>query len=121
MLRTALGAGALALAGCDTPPTEPSTVPDPSPQPPTDDETPTQTPSPTTPAPDVNRVLYAGLLDIGELASIREKVTARADPWYAGFLALMRDADRALDVAPRSVVENGAPPASMPASSPPAA
>ncbi|WP_276246375.1 alginate lyase family protein [Haladaptatus sp. YSMS36] len=110
MLRTALGAGALALAGCDTPPTEPSTVPDPSPQPPTDDETPTQTPSPTTPAPDVNRVLYAGLLDSVELAAIKEKVTARADPWYAGFLALKRDADRALDVAPRSVVENGAPP-----------
>ncbi len=98
-LAAALGAG-VALAGCVQQPTEQPTTTQTG-----DDLEPTTTITPTEPA----YVTYAGFLDEDELTAIQRKVAAREDPWYSGFLALRRSANRALGTRPTSVVTNGAP------------
>jgi hypothetical protein len=54
-------------------------------------------------------VVYAGFLDGNEVVAIRDRVDEGEDPWRSGYDALLRDADRALDATPSSVVDDGAP------------
>lgn len=62
----------------------------------------------TTSAPEPPDI-YAGLLDSREVDAIRTALRAGRDPWKTGYRVQIRDADRALDATPRSVVDNGAP------------
>lgn len=100
----ALG-GAVGLAGCSdgsnnsrTPTTGPTT--------PTNVGESTATKPTATPA---GRTVYAGFLDSDEVAAIQQELSAGNDPWQTGYGAQLRDARRALNVTPLSVVDNGAP------------
>jgi hypothetical protein len=81
----------------DEPPTETTEAP-----------TETQSPSPTA-TPEPGPTNYAGFLDSDEVAAIQQQVAAGTDPWQTGYAAQLRDARRALETDPLSVVDNGAP------------
>lgn len=53
--------------------------------------------------------VYAGFLDGNEVVALRDRVADEAKPWLSGYDALLRDAERALDAAPSSVVDDGSP------------
>lgn len=104
LLRDAAALGsAVGLAGCGnssggsrTPTTSSSTA--------TAEPTATGSPTPTD-----ERTVYAGFLDSDEVAAIQRQLSAGNDPWESGFQVQLRDARRALDATPSSVVDNGAP------------
>lgn len=115
-LRRAGAVGALgALAGCrdlvrtETPTESPTRTPRESPTAtptPPEERTETTTGSPT-PAPDVERPVVFN--DPAKIRVLREKVSAGEQPWARAYESTIRDADRALNASPRSVVDNGAP------------
>lgn len=73
-------------------------------EPPTETQSPRQTATPE-PGPSI----YAGFLDSEEVVAIQREVAAGNDPWQTGYVAQLRDARRALEETPLSVVDNGAP------------
>ena len=67
--------------------------------------TPTPTPSPS-PEPPVEDYVY---VDETQLRAVAERVRAGESPWAEAHDQAIRDADRALNMAPKSVVDDGAP------------
>lgn len=53
--------------------------------------------------------VYAGFLDGNEVVAIRDRVADDEEPWKTAYDAQMRDAERALDATPSSVVDDGSP------------
>jgi len=103
LLRGVAGLGtAVGLAGCGGNPPDPTTTPT------------AETPFPSTPteteeSQPAERTVYAGFLDSDEVRAIQRQLAAGNDPWHTGYVAQLRDARRALDATPESVVDNGAP------------
>jgi hypothetical protein len=90
------------------PSTPPATVPDHTAAETDTEETPTPTATPprtSTPTPP-DHYVYVGR---EELAAVAQKVRADEEPWTAAYEKQIRDADRALEMEPRSVVDDGAP------------
>jgi len=94
VLRTVAAVGAaVGLAGCGSGPGGTTTEP-PSTRP--------------TATPESGPTVYAGFLDSKEVTAIQQQIAAENDPWQTGYAAQLRDARRALDKTPLSVVDNGA-------------
>lgn len=53
--------------------------------------------------------VYAGFLDGNEVVAVRDRVAGDEEPWKTACDAQMRDAERALDATPSSVVDDGSP------------
>jgi hypothetical protein len=115
--RAGAAVGLTVLAGC--PGRTVRETPSRSPSPPLTDpptETPTAPPTSTptertttvspTPAAADRPVFFSSP---AKIAALRERIEAGDQPWKRAFDEMIEDADRALDVSPRSVVDNGTP------------
>ena len=69
-------------------------------------ETPTPTPTPTGTPTGPDHYVYASR---AQLEAVAREVRADREPWASAYEKQIRDADRALEMQPKSVVDDGAP------------
>ena len=97
--------GVVGLAGCNS---TGSGRTAPTRRPATSTPADSSTPSDSSTTPN-GPTVYAGFLDSGEVTAIKRQLAAGNDPWQSGYDVQLRDARRALDATPASVVDDGAP------------